>query len=510
MDRRERLLTVLFSAACLLLGAAAAGPSLGQPAPAGSGSAPDMKAPPPFAPPLLTPAELFPDDSSAKGMPWSAVPYLVDRFGIFGPRPALAANTAPQTAESEQTGAEPAAGESESATSDADSETMEPESEAAEAESDSEVTQSEGGNAESDGDSPAAEPEAEPEPQPRPELSPELAALRDRVRRTVLFYYGQGFNVQSNTPSEVIHFCMAFGCDAEIRAASGSSKKVSGIGALCWNYPCAGYRLLASDGRRVVARVGYGGQDRPGEFLAMLAMAQVSPAYEVRVGDFSGTVADLVRSEQLHCQTGRDQSFVLFALAHYLPDGSSWQTDLGQAWSLERLVGEELDRPFNRDGAESVYRLIGLSAAVNRRKEPGRPLEGEFRRAAEYLGDFQDHALKLQNADGTWNPGFFAYRGASNDSLGVLQSTGLILQWLATSLEEDRLRDQRVVNAVAQVNALLVSQSSRKSLYLAGPSHVQTLMQAVRALMVYDERVFKPCDAVETESEVEEVALQRH
>ena len=55
------------------------------------------------------------------------------------------------------------------------------------------------------------------------------------------------------------------------------NQPVNGITCLCWNYPCDGFQVLIGDQGRVAARIGYGYQEHPGEFLAMLAMSRVPP-----------------------------------------------------------------------------------------------------------------------------------------------------------------------------------------------------------------------------------------
>ena len=223
-------------------------------------------------------------------------------------------------------------------------------------------------------------------------------------------------------------------------------------------------------------------------------MSQVDADYEIRVAEQHGTVADLVRCEQLYCQGGTDLSFVLIGLAHYLPSDATWENDLGEAWSLERLMKHELDRSPDSSSEAAVYRLVGLSLAVQHRIRRGEPLDGQFQRAAKFIADFQDHALALQNSDGSWHPRFFAGRGTSRDTLGVLRSTGHILQWLAISLPEDRLQDGQVVAAVTRVNSLLAGQSSRRYVSSMSPRDIETITHALAALAVYDRRVFKPAD----------------
>jgi hypothetical protein len=158
------------------------------------------------------------------------------------------------------------------------------------------------------------------------------------------------------------------------------------------------------------------------------------------------------------------------------------------------LAGEELDREVAPTGPAAVDRLIGLTYVVDHGRKLGTPLTGRFAQIEQYLASFHDHALKLQNGDGTWNPRFFGYRGTSGDTKGTLRSTGHILQWLAMSLPEDRLEDPQVVKAVAKVNSVLAGQSSRLYVSSMSPRDIATWMRALHALSIYDERVFKPCD----------------
>jgi len=344
---------------------------------------------------------------------------------------------------------------------------------------------------------PREQPSAETpddESQPRPELSPEMAELRDGVRRTLLHYYNRPLSTQTNPPGALIHFCMAYGRGAEVRTDAKSTKMVNAIGALCWNYPCGGRYLINSDGSQFIPRIGYGLQSRHGELLAMLAMTGVSPEYEIRVGEVRGTVADLVRWEQLDIRSGHDLSSATIGLAHYLPDDATWQNSLGETWSLDRLAAEELDREVDVTGPAAVDRLIGLASVVKRGRKLGLPLSGRYAQVEQYLDSFHDHALKLQNADGTWHPGFFGYRGTSQDTSGTLRSTGHILQWLVMSLPEDQLQDPQVIQAVAKVNGILAGQSSRLYVSSMSPRDGATWMRALHALSVYNQRVFKPCD----------------
>jgi hypothetical protein len=351
----------------------------------------------------------------------------------------------------------------------------------------------EGGTTEASDAEPSAQGEkpAEVERPARPPLSPEMIALGDKVRAALALLARQPLNTRDNTPGQAIQLSLAFGCDASLGYNGPSGKRINAIGCLCWNYPCAGYRLLQTRGSQVMARVGYALQAQPSQFLAVLALSRVPEDYQIRVGEYRGTVADLIEFEKRNCPGGADLSFTLIGLAHYLDDEQTWSNDRGEQWSVDRLVRKELARSTSTSDRDATDRLMGLSYALYRRKKEGRPIDGAFESAQEYLDEFHQYALALQNPDGTWHPGFFAHKGTSNDKMGTLRSTGHILRWLVFSLPQDRLEDPRVVRSVAYLATVLGSQRSRGNVASMSMRDLEGVMHAAHALSIYDGRVFK-------------------
>ncbi|MFC1597433.1 hypothetical protein ACFL5Q_05790 [Planctomycetota bacterium] len=344
--------------------------------------------------------------------------------------------------------------------------------------------------------------------EPQPELSPEMAAMRDGVRRALAMIAKQPFNTRDNTPDNVMELSLAFGAASNVRYGGPSQKSINAIGCLAWNYPCAGYRLLSTGEGRVMARLGYALQTRPAQFLAVLAQSGVPVDYEVQAGEFRGTVADLVEFEKRNVRGGADLSFALIGLMRYLKDDPNWENDLQEEWSIERLIREELARSPNRGESDVTDRLMGLSYAVDRRAKRELPLEGEFLTAQRHLAQYQDFTLGLQNPDGTWHPDFFAHRGTSRDTEGLLRSTGHILEWLVFSLPDDRLEDPRVVRSVTYLAKRLGNQRTRWNVTSKTPSDFRGLMHATHALRIYDRRVFQPLDPKEPDAEEEEEAAE--
>ncbi|MHC4401975.1 MAG: hypothetical protein ACYTG0_20075, partial [Planctomycetota bacterium] len=331
----------------------------------------------------------------------------------------------------------------------------------------------------------AAEPPAsgmeEPAAVERPEgpqLSPEMAALRGSVRNALAVVGRQPFNTRDHTPGEIIDFCLVLGCKTMVGYGGPSSQKINALGSLCWNYPCGGYQLLRAGDGKMVARIGYGLQARPAQFLAVLGQSGVPVDYEVRIGDLHGTVADLVECEKLACRHRGDQSFRLIGLSHYIPGDETWKSDLGEDWSLEQLLKEELARSASVSGRDRMQCLMGLSYALGRRSRQELPIDGHFADTKRYLNEFQEFALAQQNADGSWHPSFFAYRGTSSDVLGSLRSTGHILRWLVFSLPEDRLKDPSIVRSLTYVTKALGGRRKGWNMVSMSPRDVATVMHA--------------------------------
>jgi hypothetical protein len=332
--------------------------------------------------------------------------------------------------------------------------------------------------------------------QPKRELSAELAALRDRVRQVLAMHQKHPFNTQQNSPTEIMSVCLAFGCGSEVSLEGAEGQRINGITCLCWNYPCSGFEMLSVAGGHVAARIGYGYQERPGEFLATLALSGVPADYPVRVGKTVRKVADLAAAEKLSCRTGGEQSLRLIGLSYYA-DEPEWKNDAGETWSLERMIKEEIAEPVVTAPEGGLNRLMGLSYAVARRVKHGQPMTGQFERAEKYAADYQTFALQMQSSDGSWGPYFLAARSTSQDPISQLRTTGRVLEWLAMSLSDKRLEDARVVAAVDYVTGLLGGQRYQWNAPSLSTREIVSMGHALHALSTYDERVFKPADAEE-------------
>jgi hypothetical protein len=341
---------------------------------------------------------------------------------------------------------------------------------------------------------PASEDDDAPaESAPPRTLAPALVALRDRVRKTLQFYQGQPLSARENTATEVIAACLAFGCRTEALRPDAPRERINAVTLLCWNHPAAtGPLLMLCDGH-VTARVGYGFQERPGQLAAVLALARVPADYPVRVGDDVRTVADLIEYEKLACRSGSDMSFRLIALARYAGD-STWENALGEPWSVERVLGEEIAGPIAGAPHGGTDRLKALAYALHRWRRSKQPIDGQYLRAQDYLAAMHEHALSVQNADGSWGAGYLSTAGESRDPAAQFDATGRIAAWLVLSLPEEQLDEAPMVRAIDLLDRLLAGQRYRTGLRGLSTAEIASAMHALHALSLYDDRMFKPAD----------------
>ncbi|MGA2033666.1 MAG: hypothetical protein ABSG68_15535 [Thermoguttaceae bacterium] len=328
----------------------------------------------------------------------------------------------------------------------------------------------------------------------RKELTPAQTALRDRVRRTLAIQRQQTFNTLQNTPSDLLSFCLPFGCDTEIRAGGPTGQALNGITALCWNYSCAGSEPLMMCDGHIAARVGLNYQQQPAQLLAMLAMSHVGADYPLRVEKNVRTVADLVEAEQRNCRAGIDQPLRLIGLAFYAPE-ATWKNGPGEEWSVERMLGQELDRTGRSPTAADLHRPLALSFTLVRRATNGRPIEGQFLRAKQYLETLDEHAFASQNGDGSWSLAGFIGRTADADHAIALRDTGYTLEWLVLSLPAERMEAPQILRAVEYLDTLLSSQRFGVNVPWLCSRDIDAVAHATHALMIYDRRIFQPADA---------------
>jgi hypothetical protein len=292
-----------------------------------------------------------------------------------------------------------------------------------------------------------------------------------------------------STPDMILSWCYPFGSQAMVINSPGT-QPVYAVGALCWNFPCQGKVLFRVNGEQVVARVGAGYQQYPGSFLAMLAFSEILPNYEIRNGNEIRTLAHLIETEKRNCMRGQNLALVLAGLSFYTSPDEYWSNMIGESWSLERIVAEELSRRADQSSPDVTNQLLGLSAAIRAYQSANRPLAGPLADAMGYLETCQRFALSIQNNDGTWHPNFFISKGTSADVDGVLYASSHILRFLVYSLPHEQLQTPQMQRGVVAVAAIIAKKGVGSPLSQMSDRQLEGITVGLQALRIYDERVY--------------------
>jgi hypothetical protein len=315
-------------------------------------------------------------------------------------------------------------------------------------------------------------------------LPPDLESLKIKVRRALALYHAPRLNTRDHNSWEVMHAIIAYGINSELRNHGPMGPVLNSIGCLCYNYPCKSQQLFYVENGRVQASKGVGVQGHPGQFLAIVAQSHLAATYPMLVEGKQFTIADLIESEKLDCQTGMELTFKLISLSHYLEPDATWKNSAGEEWSISRLIHEEIKSPINGVACGGTHRLMGMSYAVRKRVQHNQPINGEFRRAKIYTEDFHRYTLGMQNPDGSFSTEWFVGPGNRSDIDRRLQTTGHIMEWLAFSMPEEELKSRAMTRAASYLAGIL----------LAAPDHdwsIGPFGHALHALAIYDERLFK-------------------
>lgn len=347
-------------------------------------------------------------------------------------------------------------------------------------------------------------------------LGPELARLRKTVKSTLDTNAKRPVSLQSSKPGDVLAFCFPYGTETLVYVpnqqpaargvnAGSNGNYIYAIGALCWNYSCANRTLLRAETTGPVAKLGSGFQSKPSEFLGMLAMSKVSEEYEIKVSLSSYRLSDLIESEKLDCSSGSIQSWKLFGLAFYLPEGSTWKSYDGETWSIARMADEELRRKPNQGDSDVTDHLMALSAVVQHYEERGIEFDDTIREAKKYLETCRNFALDARNEQSLWHSRFFLYRGVGGDAYDTMFSSGNILRWIIYSSDVEQLNDPRIAKSVSALAAQIAKVPANASVANMTENQIKSLTVALHALSLYNQRVFAPIEEfAKSELEAEE------
>ncbi len=353
---------------------------------------------------------------------------------------------------------------------------------------------------------------------------PAPSVLLDALSRQLEEWSPQRALIDELSPATVLKMTVPYGVDTQFLCRTGSNQTTPkngqvqvqaqtapayAVGILCWNLPI-GLRQIFNPAQGIlVPRIGFGYQQTRGELLASLAMANVSNTYQIKVGDETKTVHDLMESEMKQMTLQEDLSMMAVGLAFYLEDiGCVWQDATGASVTLSALAESELARPVYWNRSESVNRLLGLSylsERFHRELKEGKDIPG-----LQDLTDRIDENLKTvhrRTLEGLNDAGLRETRFLSGKKISsaadMLLVNGHLLRWHLVSSARLPVNSQSLRKSVYHL-ALTLAQfynPRTEPLRQYSPREIEAISVTLHALRLYVKKYTKEPETTEPDTD---------
>jgi hypothetical protein len=229
------------------------------------------------------------------------------------------------------------------------------------------------------------------------------------------------------------------------------------------------------------------GQGHADQWLGYLSDCRLPLDEPILVEGEKHTIADYIDQAKLdvHKNLTQEYSWTLMALTAYYPTDYTWKAGDGSEWTIARLVDIELGHNLEASACGGTHRMTGLTMAFNRHVAAGKPVTGTWKKLEERIRECIEKAKQYQNADGSLSSNYFARPGKSADLAVCMGSAGHVMEFLATAMDKDELKQPWVQRATLDVCKLF-----RKT----KPVDVEcgALFHAAHGLVLYREKVFGP------------------
>ena len=288
-------------------------------------------------------------------------------------------------------------------------------------------------------------------------LTPAEIHRQAQTQRCLSMYYRMPVNTEDWRPWTIMHGLLPYGKQSQV---IHKGKHYNAVEYLCHNAIGNDTYMLNTNNGSMNVSVGPGVQGHEGQFLAMLAQSDVPRDQKIFIFGNEFTVEDLIEHEKQGCRQATELTFKLIGLSHYVDSDEVWTNSIGQSWNIERLIFEELKQPINGAACGGTHRLMGLSYGVRQREKQGQPIDGQWARANNFIKEYQEYAMRYQNHDGSFSTNWFVTQEADSDLKKRLYTTGHIVEWLAFSLDEEGLADQRFQKSLDYLLKLMLTAPS--------------------------------------------------
>ncbi|MGB6043486.1 MAG: ADP-ribosylation factor-directed GTPase activating protein isoform b [Pirellulales bacterium] len=332
-------------------------------------------------------------------------------------------------------------------------------------------------------------------PIPLPAAATELPSdqqLKQMIDRALNHTFTQRhLDVGRHAAWQILHGALPFGMRFQVYAGDEQT------GAIQWvldGKPMIGWMLEDGTrdlpggrrGLRVVLDPGdKKGQGHYDQWLAIMTQCGLKLDQPIKFQGRTYQLLDILQQAQWDLEEGKECSWTLIALSHYLDINDRWSAGDGQTWTIEKIVQMEADQNLNDSACGGTHRLIGMAMALEKYRQSNDDLSGGWIAADHRIQNAIQMARAFQQQDGTFSTDYLASNRTVPGVALRLDTTGHTLEFLALALDPHELAQPWVIRSVVALCSLF---ERAESIDLdCGP-----LYHATHGLLEYRERRFGP------------------
>lgn len=235
-------------------------------------------------------------------------------------------------------------------------------------------------------------------------------------------------------------------------------------------------------GRAHTYTVPYHFEGHPNQSLALMVMCNLPTDFEFKTDNGTITIADIIHNAKMDLNPRTELTWTLWFLTHYLDSDATWMTRLGETWSIEKLVEDQINVKVTKAACGGTHSLYSLAVARNNHLRNGGQLRGTWIKADQKLKRYMMAARSLQRRDGSFPTSYFRGYGSPKSFSEQIASSGHMMEWIMVAASDRQLDDEWIERGIYYLSRKLIDNRNRSA--ECGP-----LYHAVSALTLYRDRI---------------------
>ncbi len=308
--------------------------------------------------------------------------------------------------------------------------------------------------------------------------------LLQQVEKAIRINGSRRLDADVHSPWQIMHGVLAYGRNFQLRRGE---KLISALDWIASNprYDQLPLIEVTQRGARFHPYTRpYAFEGHRNQFLALLGSCRLPPDFQFSADGRQVTLQDMINEAKWTTTDQDELTFTLWALTPYLDPDETWTNLYGELWSFERIAREQMTESLSWTPCGGTHLLTALALARNKYLQKHGRLAGVWVEVDQFIRRYLELARYWQNSDGSFSSQHFEGPGYEADPVKRLESSGHILEFVATAVTDEELQSEWVRRGVAAVARDLIAVSHQ-------PVPCGPLYHSVHGLVVYRERLRK-------------------